>query len=148
MTPGLWGGVPAPDLALQWCRDGAAIPGATGPGYVPRPADDRTRLTCCVCAASLAGTATAETAALAITHVAPQAVGTIFEEVFDQDWDVQTVEAKPFFRGEALRFTVTGAGASVDALSGRISIPTDAALSDTVTVVATNSGGSAAQSFR
>ena len=42
-TPGLWGGVPAPDLALQWCRDGAAIPGATGTAYVPGPEDDLTR---------------------------------------------------------------------------------------------------------
>ena len=44
VTPGVWGGVPAPELALQWCRDGAAIPGATGPVYRagprgrPRPA--------------------------------------------------------------------------------------------------------------
>ena len=82
VTPGVWGGVPAPELAVQWCRDGAEIPGATGPVYVPGPADDRVRLTCRVSAASLAGTAQAETAALAITHVAPEPVGVILEEIY------------------------------------------------------------------
>ena len=74
-------------------------------------------------------------------------MGTIIEEIFDRDSDVQTVAAKPFFQGEALGFTVTGAVATVDA-NGVIRIPTDTALSGMVTVVATNSGGSAAQSFQ
>ena len=147
VIPGAWGGVPAPELALQWCRDGAEIPGAAGPVYVPGAADDLTQLTCRVRGASVAGSATAETAALAITHVAPEPVGTILEEVYDQHSEMQAVEAKGYFKGEALRFTVTGAGASVDALSGVIGIPTEVALSDTVTVTAQNSGGSARQSF-
>ena len=148
VTPGVWSGVPAPELAVQWCRNGAEIPGATGPVYLPGPADDRVRLTCRVSAASLAGTVQVETAALAITHVAPEPVGVIFEEIYDQHSDVQNLETKEYFRGEDLRHTVTGAGASVDALSGVISIPTDAAISDTVTVTARNSGGSAVQSFQ
>ena len=96
VAPGLWGGFPAPDLALQWCRDGAAIPGATGSGYVPGRADDRTRLTCCVRAASLAGTATAETAALAITHVAPRGGGDDFRG------DLRPGLGRADRRGEAL----------------------------------------------
>jgi hypothetical protein len=148
VVPGLWGGEPAPALALQWCRDGAEIPGATGPAYVPGPGDDLTGLTCRVTATSLAGIVTATTPALAVTHLAPEPSGTMLEEIFDQHSDVQTVAARPFFRGEALGFAVTGAGASVDAETGEIRIPTEVAVAESVTVTARNSGGAATQSFQ
>ena len=47
------------------------------------------------------------------------------------------------FTGENLSFAVTGAGATIDAKTGLVSIPTDKAVQATVTVTATNSGGSA-----
>ena len=145
-APGTWGGVPAPALALQWCRDGAPIPGATGARYLPGPEDDLAGLSCRVTATSAAGSAMAETAALAVTYRPPEAVGTILEEIFDEGSGTQTVDARPFFRGEGLGFTVTGAGATVDP-AGLVVIPTDAPLSDTVSVTARNSGGAASQSF-
>jgi len=148
VVPGRWGGEPAPALALQWCRDGAAIPGATGPAYVPRPEDDLTRLTCRITATSPAGIVSVTTAALAVTHLAPEPRGTMLEEIFDQHSDLQTVAARPFFRGEALGFAVTGAGASVEAETGEIRIPTEVAVAESVTVTARNSGGAATQSFQ
>ena len=94
--------MPAPELTVQWCRDGTEIPARPVPsiaGSCGRPH-----------AADLPGQRRepsrhrqAETAALAITHVAPEPVGVIFEEIYDQHSDVQTLEAKEYFRGEDLR---------------------------------------------
>lgn len=148
VTPGQWGGWPVPDLALQWRRDGVEIAGATGSVYVPGAADDRTDLTCRVRAASLAGSAEIETASVSITHLAPEAVGEMPEEIFDGDSGLQTVAAADYFTGANLRFAVTGAGAAIDAATGVISIPTDAIVGgEPVTVTARNSGGQAEQVF-
>ena len=43
VDPGLWVGDPLPSLALQWRCDGVDIPGATGPVFVPGPAEDGRR---------------------------------------------------------------------------------------------------------
>ena len=145
LDPGLWGGEPV--LAVEWCRGGAAIPGATGTTYVPGPADDRTDLTARVVATNAAGSLAVVTAALPVTCLAPEALGVLPEEIFDEGTGPQEVPAAGAFRGENLSFTVTGAGASVDS-TGLVLIPTAAPLSATVTVTATNSGGAAAQSFR
>ena len=81
-------------------------------------------------------------------YAAPEAVaGVLDEEILDQGPGIWTVAAAPAFRGGGLRFAVTGAGASVDALTGVISISTVAALADTVTVTATNSGGVVSLAF-
>jgi hypothetical protein len=59
------------------------------------------------------------------------------------------VNAAGVFAGAALVFGVTGAGATVVAQTGAVSIPTDRVLDGaTVTVTATNSGGTAEASFR
>ena len=148
VTPGTWAGVPAPDLALQWCRDGVDIPSAVAAVYVPGAEDDLTDLTCRITASSRAGTATAASASLRVTHVAPEVVGTPVEEIFDQGSGAQDVACAGYFTGEALVFGVAGAGAGVDAATGVVSIPTGNALSgETVTVTATNSGGSAQIAF-
>ena len=61
----------------------------------------------------------------------------------------RSVDAAAAFAGEALRFAVSGAGASVDPLTGVVAIPTDAEVADApVTVTASNSGGSATTGFR
>ena len=53
------------------------------------------------------------------------------------------------FTGAGLSFTVSGAGATIDAATGAVSIPTSALLSAaSITVTATNSGGSASISFK
>ena len=148
LQPGTWSGVPAPALAFQWLRNGAAIAGATAASYTPQPADDGKGLSARVTASNAGGNVTAVTAALAVTYVAPVAKGGLFEEVFDLGSGVQTVAAGPDFTGANLTFTVSGAGATIDAKTGVVSIPTDSAVQATVTVTATNSGGSASSSFQ
>ncbi len=149
VQPGAWSGDPAPDLALQWRCGGADIPGATEASYVPGPGDDGKDLACAVSASNAAGSVLAVTASLRVSHVAPVAKGKLPEEIFDQGSGVQTVEAAADFTGEDLRFAVTGAGATVDALTGRVGIPTDAPISgEMVVVTATNSGGQASSAFQ
>ena len=145
VDPGRWDG--APGLACQWLRDGAAIPGATGTSYLPTPADDRTALACRVTAATPEGSIVAVSAPLPVHYPAPVARGEIPEEIFDQGSGVQTVAAAADFTGEALAFSVDGAGATVDPATGVVAIPTDAALSATVVVAAANSGGRATSAF-
>lgn len=145
---GTWSGTPAPAFTLQWLRDGAEIAGVTAATYVPGPEDDRTELSCRASASNAAGTAEAETAALAVVYPAPTLVGELLDEVFDQETGPETVAAAPAFAGGGLVFSVTGAGASIDAATGVISIPTDVALSgEPVVVTAANSGGSVETSF-
>ena len=144
--PGVWTGAPA--FGFEWCRDGAPIAGATSASYRPGAQDDRTALSCRVTATTAAGSRTATTAGLAVAWAAPEPVaGVLDEEIFDQGSGVWTVDAAPAFRGGGLRFAVSGAGATVDALTGVISIPTAVALEDRVIVTATNSGGSASLDF-
>ena len=133
---------PAP--ALQWCRDGVAIPGATGASYRPGEADDGAALTCRL---TFPGGGAVVTAPLPVTREPPALVVEPFEEIFDQGSGPQAVAAAPWFAGEALRFAVAGAGAGIDPGTGVVSIPTEVSLADRVTVTARNSGGSAAGSF-
>jgi hypothetical protein len=148
VDPGVWAGVPAPELAVQWLRDGAAIEGATATAYVPGAADDRTTLSARVTARNAAGSAEAETAALPVTRVAPVS-GRLDDLDLVLGSGPREVEAAAAFAGQGLAYAVTGAGASVDAATGRVSIPTDAVLAGAeVTVTARNSGGEAAASFR
>ena len=144
---GLWSGLPVPVLALQWLRDGTEIEGATAAAYVPVNTDDRCALSCRVTATNKAGTLAVETAALSVTHVAPTLAGELVEEVFDQGAGVQTIETAAVFAGENLGFAASGAGVEIDAATGVLSISTDTALSETVTVTAGNSGGSVSASF-
>jgi hypothetical protein len=143
LDPGVWSGAPA--LAVEWRRDGAAIPGAAGLGYVPVAADDRTDLTARVTASNAAGSAAAETAALAVVRVAPAVIGALPDLALVQG-DPGQVAAAAAFAGEALTYSVTGAGAAIDA-AGRVTIPTGTPLSAEVRVTAANSGGSASVAF-
>jgi len=146
VDPGIWAGDPLPSLALQWRCDGVDIPGATGPTYRPGAAEDGRELACAVAANNLAGSATAVTAALAVTYAPPVARGALFEEIFDEDSGPQTVDAAADFVGENLSWSVAGAGATIDA-AGLVTIPTDTPLAELVTVTATNSGGAATSAF-
>ena len=147
LSAGLWGGIPAPAVTQEWLRDGVAIAGVSGTGYTLTPEDDRTEISARVTATSAAGTVVAMAGPLAVTYAAPGVSGTLPEEIFDHDSGVQTVEAAGVFTGQGLRFSVTGAGATIDAATGVISIPTDVTLAATITVTATNSGGAASASF-
>lgn len=145
-APGAWVG--ASDFTFQWCRDGVGIPGATQAEYIPVAEDDLTELTCRITATGPGGRAEATSAALLVTHVGPVAKGELFDEIFDQGSGVQLVAAAGDFTGEALVFSVEGAGATIDAGTGVVGIPTDVPLSgEIVTVTARNSGGSAESGF-
>ena len=75
--------------------------------------------------------------------------GDLQDEIFDLDSGPQIVETAQDFMGEGLSFEVTGAGAAIDARSGRVSIPTAAAIEgEVVTVTAINSGGRAISAFQ
>ena len=147
VEPGSWEA--ANSLALQWCRDGADIPGATAASYAPVAADDRTRLACRVTASNTAGSTTAETAAVEVIHAAPSATGTLADRELELDSGSAVVEAAPAFAGAGLSYAVDGAGASIDPATGRVAIPTDALVTGaSVTVTASNSGGSASAGFK
>ena len=148
LDPGVWSGTPAPGLAVAWRRDGVAIPGAAGLSYRPVAADDRTRLTARVTAGNAAGSAAAETAALDIVHAAPARIGVLADLALVQGASPAQLEAAAVFAGEALIYSVTGGGASIDAATGRVSVPTGTPVTAEVRVTATNSGGAAAVSFR
>ena len=75
VDPGIWRGMPAPHLTLQWRRDGASIAGATEASYAPVPTDDRIDLTCAVIATNSAGMGQAVTAPLRVTQIVPSATG-------------------------------------------------------------------------
>lgn len=149
LDPGAWSGAPAPTLAVAWLRDGAAIAGATGTGYVPTAADDRTLISARVTATNPLGSAVAETAPVAIRRAAPTVAGSLADRMLVHGSGQATVEAAAAFAGEGLAFAVAGAGATIDAATGRVRLPTGtlrtAAL---VTVTAANSGGSASVGFR
>ena len=149
VDPGTWSGLPAPVLALQWLRDGGEIAGATGASYTPVAADDRTALSCRVTASNPAGAVVAETASIAVTRTPPVTVATLADIGAEVGAEPLTVEAGVAFAGEGLAFAVTGAGATIDAATGRVTLPADTARDhETVTVTATNSGGTASAVFR
>ena len=146
---GSWSGKPAPATALQWRRDGADIAGATGASYTPVAADDRTGLSCRVTAINVAGSAVASTAALPVTRVAPVASGTLADVALVQGAAAGSVAAAAAFTGDGLAYAVSGGGATIDAATGVVSLPTAALVAAaTVTVTASNSGGSARRASR
>jgi hypothetical protein len=149
LQPGVWSGSPAPVLARQWLRDGLAIPGATGASYLPVAADDEASLACRVTATNAGGSAAAETAGLAVSYTAPLAHGALADLVFFQGSTPRTVATAAVFAGEDLTFTVSGAGATIDPATGLASIPVATGLiGETVSVSASNSGGSASLDFK
>lgn len=136
-------------VSLQWRCDGAEIPGATGARFIPGPAEEGVELSCVVTAATAAGARVAATPPVRVAHAAPVARSEIFDEILDGgagDWEIDAASA---FAGAGLRYAVSGAGAAIDAATGRLRIATDRPLSgEEITVTAMNSGGEAALRFR
>ena len=101
-----------------------------------------------VVATNVAGTASVVTQAVRITRTAPVATGVLPDAVFDQGGATASLPTAQAFSGAALVFGVTGAGATIDPATGILSIPVSTPRAgETVTVTATNSGGSVAVSF-
>ncbi len=148
VDPGSWEGVPAPTLSLQWLRDGAEIAGATEAVYVPGAEDDGRALTCRVTAQNAAGLLAAEPEPLRITRTPPLTVDLIDNVSVFEGSAPATIDAAAVFSGEGLAFAVAGAGATIDAATGLVTIPTDTVQDGSlVTVTACNSGGTAEASF-
>ncbi len=147
--PGIWSGVPAPVLSRQWLRDGAAIPGATGAAYLPRPEDDLCEITCRIEGANPHGVVGVLAPPLIITQI-PPGIGTLLADLtLPQDSGVYFMPSTEAFTGGALSFSVRGDGVTIDPASGVLSVQTDALASGLeIEVTATNSGGSASQTFR
>ena len=147
LSPGNWSG--APDLAFQWLAGGAAIAGATGTSYTPVAADDRKQLAVRVTATNAGGSAEALTPGLGVTRTPPAAVAPLGDVATYRGAAALVLDAARAFSGEGLAFAVAGAGATVQAATGRVTVPTAAVLAGAaVTVTATNSGGEAATGFR
>ena len=76
--PGLWVfdlAAPEPTIALQWLRDGVAIPGATGPSYQVQAADAGAQLT--LRETPSVGPRSATSTALAVASAAPSYQGSV-----------------------------------------------------------------------
>jgi hypothetical protein len=82
--------------------------------------------------------------------LAPVVLATLEDVEFTLGTGVQTVSAQAGFAGLDLEYVLDAApeGIAIDAVSGLIRIPTDAAAAGLVTVRTVNASGSASQSFR
>jgi hypothetical protein len=157
LDPGIWSGVPAPELEYIWLRDGVEIPGATDPVYLPGVAEDGALLGARVTARNSAGLASAETATLRVTEIAPSAIGALADLALVQGAGRHRVEAGAAFAGAGLAFEVAGPGegdggpgegAVIDPVTGALDIPLDRLReAEIVTVTARNSGGAAVVRF-
>ncbi|MBM9593927.1 hypothetical protein [Roseitranquillus sediminis] len=147
VDPGLWEGATA--IALQWCRDGDPIAGATGSAYTPADEDDGAALSVRVRASGPGGESLAETEPVRVTCAAPVAKPLVLDDVFDAGTGLQVVPAAHAFAGRALRFTAEGAGATADPRTGEVFVPTDRPTEgEDVVVTARNSGGADHLVFR
>lgn len=139
---------PPASLSYQWKTvESGNIAGATAATYTPN-ADlyDGESLYC-----SIAGDGYPETNTnqAVIRHVPPAASQTLMDEILDQNTGVQVLPTAQDFTGEALVFAVAGGGATINAATGDVSLPTITLRNgETVTVTATNSGGSATSAFQ
>ena len=116
---------------------------------MPVAADDKTALTCRVTASNAVGSAVATTAAVQVSYAAPVANGTLPDLDLVLGAAAGSVAAGAAFTGSALSYAVSGAGATIDASTGAVSVPTGSLLAaTTVTVTASNSGGSASVGFK
>ena len=83
-----------------------------------------------------------------ISRAAPVVVDMLADLSIVQGAVAVEVAAAAAFAGEGLRFAATGAGAVIDPATGVLRLPTDALRDgETVTVTATNSGGTVEASF-
>ena len=146
-TPGEWEN--ATSVTGQWLRAGVPIEAAQGSDYTPVAADDGEMLSYSETADNGGVTVDQGSDPVPATYPAPTAAGGLQDEIFDLDSGPQIVETAQDFMGEGLSFEITGAGAAIDARSGRVSIPTAAAIEgEVVTVTALNSGGRATSAFQ
>ena len=104
--PGIWTGAPA--VGFEWCRDGAAIPGATAASYRPGAADDRTALSCRITATTAVGSRRGDHRRAGGDLRRPRGGGGGARRGDPRPGaGIWTVAAAPAFRGGGLRFAVS-----------------------------------------
>jgi hypothetical protein len=138
----------AGDIVYQWYVAGEGpVPGATEAVFVPTaPLVVESVIYCVV---TVAGQGSRASAGVVFRDASPQPSAGLPDEVFDLDTGPQTVVAARAFTGENLRFGVSGAGATINPVTGLLSISTEAEVDGVLIIVtATNSGGSASAGFR
>ncbi len=138
--------VPA-GLTYQWHVAGQGpVAGATAATFTPdAPLADASVIYCVISAPE----GMSKSSASVVYRQVPPALGTaLFDEIYDLDTGVQTVAAADGFVGQELHYAVSGAGATIDAGTGDISLPTDLPLDgEIITVTASNSGGTLSTTF-
>ena len=146
-SAGSFSDAPPTEITYQWKTvESGAIAGATSPTYTPNASlYDGEALYCTISADPYFET---DTSQAVIRQAPPTAAGALMDEIFDQDTGPQTVPTAADFTGEALAFSVVGADAVIDAVTGIVSFPTTAPRDgDAVVVAATNTGGRAESVF-
>ena len=132
-TPGEWEN--ATSVTGQWLRAGMPIEAPRG--ATTRPSRRMTERCCPTARRPTMAASRSIRRAIRCPRPIPRRPprGDLQDEIFDLDSGPQIVETAQDFTGEGLSFEVTGAGATIDARSGRVSIPTDAAIEGEVVTV-------------
>lgn len=137
-------------LSCEFRRNSAPIAGANLSSYTPIGSDDLTNLTVAVAALLDGASVIAESAALAVTHVAPVAPGNLVDVTFASGSGNKSIDSPSDFTGAGISYSVSAPGipgVSIDAATGVVNIPTASSANGTITVTGTNRGGSASTSF-
>lgn len=136
----------APSPSYQWTVDGTDVPGATSASFTPAASLATLADICCVVTV---GTSSVPSPPVTLRDAPPEVQSGLYDEIFDFESGLQSVEAAVAFTGAELVFSVSGAGASIDTVTGEVSIPTDIeTLGAVVTVTATNTGGALSVAFQ
>ena len=155
---GDWDHMEAGTYAIEWRSDG--VPVAQVRDYVPVPEDDLHELTVTITATNNEGSLSVTTAAVTVTF-APPVVTSPLEDVFGYQggpsvivdvagaFAVYDEEGLPAIPDGVNVYGLSGGGGTIDPVTGEATFGTGALLDDVlVTVSATNSGGTAENTFR
>lgn len=142
-------------ISYQWTRDAVNIAAATASTYTLVSADENTDVTCVVTATTNnPGTATATSTPTAVTvlYIAPVVNGSLTNQSFTDDTGNQTYDTSGGFTGNGLSYSLVSppTGVTISSITGIVTHDTDALAiqtGTTITVRATNNGGSVDQTY-
>jgi hypothetical protein len=147
-TPGTW--TDANTVTGNWQRNGFDISLATGLTYILEASDDEETISYRETATNGGNVVTADSATVTPTYAAPVA-GSFADQTLDVDASTETIDVRSGFTGGGgLVFTIVGtppAGVTANAALGIDVDKTNALASTSITVRATNSGGTADVTF-
>ncbi len=141
-----WTGVPGAVKRYRWRSNGSVIPDAPSQTYVVDPSIDGTELSCTIISYDHGNRTSPRHP---VQFAAPVASGNLSDVSLVTGSGDQVVDASVDFAGSGMNYAVDTvlAGVSIDAATGLLTISTDVAASGSVTVNASNSGGSASSTF-